>query len=268
MSWHNLDSSIPIYYEDEQVVLINADCRLILPHLPKVDLVLTDPPYGIGQKYSNAYDDKRDGYWNWFKPLMEEIIKVASMTAFTHRVAAIREMTGWDHIAIWHKPLSMGNRLGNSMILPHWEPIFLYGIFKSGVKSDYLNDVLSFNPEHGGKQLQVKSGFARGSIDGTGHPVPKPLGLMLKLITVLSLNDSLILDPFCGSGTTLVAAKQLGRRAIGIEIELAYVKIAVERLKQTELFGTKSDQSSDVQYDDTVDKGQQDCLEDGQRKEE
>jgi site-specific DNA-methyltransferase (adenine-specific) len=69
-----------------------------------------------------------------------------------------------------------------------------------------------------------------------GHPSEKPVKLMYRLIK--ETPGDIILDPFMGSGTTLVAAKQLGRRAIGIEIEEKYCKIAVERLAQENLFET------------------------------
>ena len=214
-----------------------GDCLEIMAGLPDgcVDLVLTDPPYGVGIDYGDNYDDKRDGYWEWFKPVVEYMVRKFPIVAFTHRVAAIKELSGWDHIAVWNKPLSMGNRLGNSMILPHWEPIFLYGIHSSGVKSSYLPDVITINPERGGKKQVRPGGFERGSINGHGHPVPKPLQLMEKLILGLSSKNQIILDPFCGSGTTLVAAKQLGRRFIGIEINPDYVALSNERLKQSVL---------------------------------
>ena len=64
------------------------------------------------------------------------------------------------------------------------------------------------------------------------HPCPRPLRTMVDLIGTYSNTDSVILDPFCGSGTTLVAAKQAGRRAIGIEIDERFCAIAVDRLRQ------------------------------------
>lgn len=64
------------------------------------------------------------------------------------------------------------------------------------------------------------------------HPCPKPIKVWKKLLNSVSLREHIILDPFMGSGTTLVAAKELGRRAIGIEIEEKYCEIAVRRLAQ------------------------------------
>ena len=63
-----------------------------------------------------------------------------------------------------------------------------------------------------------------------GHPTPKPLGLMARILT--RAPDGLIADPFAGSGSTLVAAKALGRRAVGVELEEKYAEIAARRLSQ------------------------------------
>ena len=64
------------------------------------------------------------------------------------------------------------------------------------------------------------------------HPTPKPLDLMIKHILISSKKEDIILDPFLGSGTTTVAAKQLGRNFIGIEISEKYCRIAENRLRQ------------------------------------
>src|SRR3990167_2178273 len=105
-----------------------GDCLEILPHLPKVDAVITDPPYGVGIKYGENYDDSRSGYWEWFLPAIEQIRAVCPLLIFTHRNHAMKYVTGWDWIGVWHKPGVFGARIGNSVVLPHWEPIFMFGI--------------------------------------------------------------------------------------------------------------------------------------------
>jgi site-specific DNA-methyltransferase (adenine-specific) len=69
------------------------------------------------------------------------------------------------------------------------------------------------------------------------HPSPKPEGLMQKLVSAVAPVDGLVMDPFAGSGTTLRAAKNVGRRAVGVEFEERYCQIAAERLAQDCLFG-------------------------------
>lgn len=69
-----------------------------------------------------------------------------------------------------------------------------------------------------------------------GHPCPRPLNTVMYIVENYSVSRETILDPFAGSGTTLVAAKRLGRKAIGIEISEKYCRIAIDRLRQRELF--------------------------------
>ena len=81
----------------------------------------------------------------------------------------------------------------------------------------------------GSKATAIRS---TATADKNGHPVSKPLPLMLWLVGLSSKDGEIILDPFMGSGTTLVAAKNLGRKAIGIELEEKYCEIAATRLSQ------------------------------------
>ena len=83
----------------------------------------------------------------------------------------------------------------------------------------------------GNAQVFTRDPLAFGDYRGKQHPTQKPLSLMRWCVLICPDVQS-ILDPFMGSGTTLVAAKQLGRRAIGIEIERKYCDIAIERLRQ------------------------------------
>jgi len=112
-----------------------------------------------------------------------------------------------DWIMCWHRPASI-QRCGSLLGFNNWEPILLYGV------KAISNDVIS----------------VPNAAEVQGHPTTKPLALMRSLLC--RLPSISVLDPFMGSGTTLVAAKQLGRRAIGIEIEEKYCEIAAKRLSQ------------------------------------
>lgn len=221
------------YYDHKGITIYHGDCRDILPTL-RADACIFDPPYGIGRKYGEKYSDKKEGYWEWFLPALMMIRQRDPVTAHTHRsIHVVDHIAGWDWIAVWHKPWSSGARIGNSPILPHWEPIFLYGIYSLGTKRDAFNDVISINPEISPVRRFGKSPRLRIETDSQGnHPLPKPITLMTFLISRLSFPEETILDPFMGSGTTLVAAKNLGRHAIGIEIEEKYCEIAAKRLSQ------------------------------------
>ena len=221
MSWHNLPPEIPIYYEDGSVVLINADCRDILPLLPKVDLVLTDPPYGIGFDYG-GYDDSPEDYESLIKAVVDQSIRLVDggMCFFW------QSMLNADK---WHRWFPPGFRIfaccKGFVHLRHievqyaWDPVIFWGTTSTKSNKSIRDWHIISMPNFGGGRISIQ------------HPCPRPLPQVKYIIEGLPRADT-ILDPFCGSGTTLVAAKQLGRKAIGVEISEAYCKIAVERLKQ------------------------------------
>ena len=220
------------YYEHNGITIYHGDCREILPQLPISPLMVVDPPYGVGRKYGANYDDARGGYWEWFKPTAQMLKASAKVVAMHHRLVALKELTDWDWAISWVKPYGAGVRLGHSPLLPHWEPILLWGIHKLGPRGESVPDVIRMNPEPSPRPKQHVSHRNMYSDEGAGHPLPKPVNLEMKLIVSLSNDGDAVIDPFMGSGTTLVAAKNLGRKAIGIEIEERYCEIAAERLRQ------------------------------------
>jgi len=230
--WPRLNCKMKPYYEHGDIIIYNADCRDVLPHLEPVDLVLTDPPYGIGVGYGERYNDRRETYWDWFLPMVDLMRQYSKTLVFTHRVSALSHVHGQDWTGVWYKPCSMGARVGNSCVLPHWEPIFMFGIHHAGTKTNYIPDVLIFNPERAGGNSEIGRAKWKDSQQAP-HPCPKPQPLFIRLIQAFAQGSVLpVVDPFLGSGTTLVAAKNLGRKAIGIEIEEKYCEIAAKRLGQ------------------------------------
>jgi len=233
MTWHNLPAEIPIYYEDDSVVLINADCRDILPLLPKVDLVLTDPPYGVGLgNHSDSKETragvglKKQGYqsYNDTPENLREIIVPAIADALINSTRGMVFCAGtmmWDFprpdvVSAVFLPSGQGRTKWGFQNLAH---ILLYGIAPNlnlGAKNTALSST-----DHSEKN---------------GHPCHKPLSWMLWAVNLGSELTDLILDPFAGSCTTGVAAKQLGRRCILIELEERYCEIGAKRLSQEELF--------------------------------
>ena len=196
------------YYDEGGIQIFHGDCREILPHLPKVDLVLTDPPYGV---------EFRGETWD------KDVPKIAiQLPELYSRVAIIMgTVAAWQFpqptwVACWARPASNSrSKVGG---FSHWSPVLLYGDCHMKVDFKSWHAIANAYPA------------------GLGHPSPKPLRLMNWLASELSSPGDLILDPFMGSGTTLVAAKNLGRKAIGIEIEQKYCDIAVDRLRQGVLF--------------------------------
>jgi site-specific DNA-methyltransferase (adenine-specific) len=210
-----------------------GDCLSILPALPKVDTVITDPPYGVGINYGENYDDKRKDYWDWMRAVVACVRGVCPRLVFTHRVTALRELRDWDWVGVWNKPGAFGSRLGNSCVLPHWEPIFMYGIHSQGVNSEYTADVFTVNPEPAKAGIK---GIGREKWDGSfqSHPCPKPSTLYDQLVKAFAQNADVVVDPFMGSGTTCVSAMNLGKQFVGIEIEPKWFEQACYRLDQVQ----------------------------------
>ena len=218
------------YYQDAAVTLYHGDCREILPQL-KADAVICDPPYGCGVNYL-SFDDSRDDYWPWMRSMVALMRASAPVVAFTHRNAALSELKGFDWVGVWDKIAAGGVRVGNSPLIAQWEPIFFYGIHTLGTQTNGYSDVFRVLPERAGN-TNGQVGRAKWSVGSSAaHPCPKPVTLMGHLINAVGQLGTTMLDPFAGSGTTLEAARNLGKRAIGIEIEERYCEIAAKRLRQ------------------------------------
>lgn len=210
------------YYEDANVRLFHGDCRPWLSLL-RADVVLTDPPYNCGKNYGELTDDRLPWpeWCEWFDGVVEacsgaapDVFAFLSQPAFRQYLRLGRYEPAWT--MVWHKPLSMA--ICATPFMPHWEPISYWGTAKRTKEAGarWGSDVIQANVEIGKERW--------------GHPTPKPLALMLDLVSRL---DGVILDPFAGSGTTLAASKQLGRTAIGIEINEAYCERIARRLECT-----------------------------------
>lgn len=204
------------YYQDDAVTIYHGDCRDVLLHLPPVDLVLTDPPYGIGYITSRRlYTDKLVAPIQGDEQYPVAIIQQCKTLAAVGVLAFARGEPMKAHsMLVWVKNnWSVGDlehAYGN-----RWETILWWpGPFhqwRNGRPANVL-----FCDKVPPEQLQ--------------HPTEKPIALLRQLI--LQHKCDLILDPFMGSGTTLRAAKDLGRKAIGIEIEERYCEIAAKRMSQ------------------------------------
>lgn len=185
-----------------------GDCMEVLPTLPKVDAVITDPPYGMAEKLSGSgsgrwkklYDEK--GGFSWDQEAPNVVIELPAMA---------------DKAVIWG-----GNffRLPPSRAWLVWNKI-IRNFSTSVCELAWTNldrPINAFDYSHG--QLAT---------EGKQHPTQKPLPLMKWCIEQCG-DAHLILDPFMGSGTTGVAAVQMGRKFIGIEREPKYFDIACERI--------------------------------------
>ena len=207
--------------------IICADCLEVLKSMPdkSVDLVLTDPPYGIGFSYL-GYEDTRDNLRGLIAGFLPLALQKANRTAILCGIGQISlyPQADWCGCVTWNTTGSYGN-FGYTQ----WMPILLYGKDLSGFGK--VNGVLKSDTIHinGGGGV----GFMR-SAEEREHTCPKPLNIIEEVIERYCEADGTVLDPFCGSGTTCVAAKILGRKYIGIEISPVYAEIARKRVKQAQ----------------------------------
>ena len=197
-----------------------GDCAEILPMIDKVDAVITDPPYGIGAdehagKPENGWTQWETSGWDAEKPSVE-LIKTISLLG---KVAII-----WG-----------GNYFTDSL-----PPSMQWLVWDKGQRGFSLADCeFAWSSQNNASRI---FNYARSLAlkDGKQHPTQKPIALMKWCIDQCKNNPKTIFDPFMGSGTTGVAAVQMGKQFIGIEREQSYFDIACERIekaqKQTDMF--------------------------------
>ena len=210
------------YYEHNGITIFCGDCREILPTLPKCDLLLTDPPYGINCALSTANHLMRGNDTIDIRSFVLEAAQYSSGAVFgTSKIEKPKEAI---FTLIWSKGpfVGMGD-LDFPWKLTH-EEIYIIGD-KSIWSGKRLESVIVVDALYPNLQLANRK---RG--EWLQHPTQKPLALIELILG--QCRAETILDPFMGSGTTLVAAKNLGRKAIGIEIEERYCEIAAKRLSQ------------------------------------
>ena len=227
--------------------LILGDCMDILPTLGKVDAVITDPPYGTGTakksglRKGSVAKSSYEGFFDSLENVIETVIPAIEVCI--SRFGRVVLTCGFK--AMWHypKPSHVGSfQYGAGTTVMScwgpalWQPILFYGR----------------DPKQGTLTPDSFQG-CNDSDTQTDHPCPKPLKSWRLLVNRASLVSETILDPFMGSGTTGVAAIQLGRKFIGIEREERYFQIACERISnavaQGQLFAPERPKQDQMKLD-------------------
>lgn len=204
------------YYSADGITIYHGDCREILPFIA-ADVMVSDPPYGMAyqsgwKESSSIANDNSTECRDWVIETWGGRPALVFGRWSVPRPASARELLIWDK-GDWPGMGDLSLPWG-----PSTEEIYVLG-------SGFV----------GKRRGQILRDPKRPSGAMAKHPNEKPVGLMELLVR--SCPPGVIVDPFVGSGTTLVAARNLGRRAIGIELELKYCEIAVKRLAQQTLFG-------------------------------
>lgn len=200
-------------------MIYHGDCREILPML-EFDLVLTDPPYGIGwsRGVNQARNSKsHDGIvGDDDTSARDEALMLITGPAIVFGSFYVPFPANTRQILVWNKPSDAGVVGSTTGYRRDVEPIFLVGLWP--IRSVQWSSA-----------IRSSRGIS-AVVSETGHPHTKPVELLEQLLRNAPYGK--VCDPFCGSGSSLVAAKNLGREAIGIEIEEKYCEIAAKRLSQ------------------------------------
>lgn len=209
------------YYSDDHVTLFHGDCLEITEWLA-ADVLVTDPPYGM------AYDS------GWVKGRSRPVANDTETDVRDSALALwgcdrqwlmfgtwrVDRPAGTNQVLVWDKTDGVGPGMGD-----------LSAAFGTSHEEIYLGGRWSKSTARRGSV--IRTSYAMGNPSGlvarTGHPTPKPVDLMELLV---ASSQGVVADPFAGSGSTLVAAKALGRKAIGVELEERYCEIAARRLAQ------------------------------------
>lgn len=229
------------YYEDDLVTLYHGDCREVLADLEdqSVDCVITDPPYTDrthGQAKTNkgsGHGVKAIGFAAFAEAQLQESLRscarvtrrwVIATLDYAHAFALDAEPPEGLRslrVGVWVKtnpmPQISADRPGQG-----WEAILF--MHRADVKPAW----------HGGGKSGV---WLHPVVQNEGHPTVKPLPMVSDWVRLFTDPGDTILDPFAGSGTTLRAAKDEGRKAIGVELDERYCEVIAKRLAQDTLFG-------------------------------
>lgn len=257
-----MTAGIEPYYADEHVQLYHGDMREVLPSLNvQADAVITDPPYG---ETSLAWDRWPHKWPELIARHTSSMWCFGSFRMFTEWWLDFAE-AGWNlsQDVVWEKHNGTGSAIDRFRRV-HEHIVHLYrgpwrdlhhvvprvpavydakGRTKSATRVQHGAHHGTIAPHHyedDGLRL-TRSVLKAGSVRGGLHPTEKPTAILAPLIEYAVPPGGLVLDPFAGSASTLLTARQLGRRAIGIEANEEYCERATKRLSEQDLFtGTES----------------------------
>ncbi len=240
--------------------IIQGDCLEIMKNIPdnSVDITFADPPFNLKKKY-NGYKDSREfqEYLEWSKKWINEMVRITKPTGsiFVHNIpkwltyytSFLNEIAYFKHWIAWDAPTAP---MGKSLQPSHYGILYYVKDLKKAKfyeiryphkrcrKCNYLIK------DYGGKKAslhpfgplvsdvwtdihRVKHNKYRDE-----HPCQLPIHLLERIILMSTDEDDIVLDPFVGTGTTPIAAKRLGRKFIGIDIDEKYVNITQDKLSK------------------------------------
>lgn len=211
-----------IYYQDDYITLYHGDCLEQTAWL-EADVLVTDPPYGITWSRPAWWSGRpggevHEGIKNDTNPEVRDFVLEAwNDKPWAMFGSPLITAPKAKQVLVWQKPSNAGIFGTIAGFRRDWEAIFLGGSL--GASKAERSSILKSSAE----SINVY-------LNGRGHPHTKPIDLMEQLIEAMP--NGVIAEPFAGSGATLIAAKNLGRKAIGVELEEKYCELIAKRLSQ------------------------------------
>ena len=241
--------------------IIQGDCLAVMRKIPddSIDVTFADPPFNLKKKYNSYYDKQEvEKYLSWCKEWLYEMVRITkpSGSIFVHNIpkwlihydAYLSEIAMFRHWIAWD---AMGSPLGKTLLPNHYGILYyvkspdfkFYDIRMLHKRCRVCHYILQ---DYGGKKDQMhKFGPLLSDVwtdihrirhkkRRDEHPCQLPVHLLERLLLMSTDEGDVVLDPFIGTGTTAVAAKRLGRKYIGVDIDPQYVEMTNQKLKETE----------------------------------
>lgn len=218
------------YYEHAGITIYHGDCREILPEIGGADLIVTDPPYVFG--IASTFEEGKAGGWG-------DLMNAAAIYAgwlrefwriVSNRAGAAWVFNSWRSFPVLARAAHEARWPIESLLV--WDKEWIGPGGPRGLRPTYEVCALFAHPEYQVRDRSTPDIWrAKWAGAKEHHPAEKPTALLRRMIQAGG-GDGPVLDPFMGSGSTLIAARDSGRRAIGIEIEERYCEIAAKRLAQ------------------------------------
>jgi len=219
------------YYEDDLVTLYHGDCREVTAWL-EADVLVTDPPYGRAWRQGRIQGHHSANIGNGIANDGDTTARDDALALWgTGRKAIVfgdlmlAPPPNTSLVGAYRKPVDAGLRGAIGGVRRDLEAVYLVGTWPSGIGG--RSSLFATGASNVGNPVGIVASAG-------GHPHAKPQDVMEAL---LELTAGIVGDPFTGSGSTLIAAKGQGRRAIGVELDERYCEIAARRLAQDTLFG-------------------------------
>jgi len=245
-----------LYYQDDHVTLYHGDCLEIMPSLPgsSVDMVLADLPYGTTRNNWDSIIDLQS-MWESYGRISKEsaAIVLTAQTPFD-KVLGASNLEDLRYEWIWEKTSATGHLNAKRAPMKAHENILVFykslPTYNPQMTSGHVRKVSTAEHKRNSAGTSNYGEFGLTGYDSTDryprsvlefatdkqkealHPTQKPLSLMAYLIRTYTNAGDTVLDNCAGSGSTLIAARRQGRRAVGIELDEAYCEVIAKRLSQ------------------------------------